>query len=488
MQDTACVLTEDHPLRERVSSKYIGSRGHWKRYWSKEDASLFPFFLGSQGIYSTLEDYGRFMEFWMSNGRSRTERLLGARYVRKALVSNPFGFPGSSGFAEVTADYGFLMQLWLGAGEEGSEEPGDLVALGHSGSDGTWAWAFPEQKAIVLYFTQSRGNTTGLRVEAALGELLLGDTFDPKQAAPPLEQYLGYYAEDIHSRYQTIMMDDGELALETPGKRIRQLVYAGGDRWKFRVKPNVVLEFERGEDGDVTGWHIGEHREFRFTPAMDLPTVHEVASRVARTHRLDLLESIGPLHMKSTLRMEKVGITGEVNVVLEWPNRFRVDTRARDQFENIAFDGETVWYASTATPLAPMEEELAVAVRTGNSFALMGDWNAFFPTMEVIQTLQDGAREIVVVRLGDTSAPATTLYVDWATGRLVLKDSVSVVPGMGRVGQHVRFGEFRDVNGMLLPFKSSVTLANSLIGTVETTVDEYELGEGIAEGTFELTD
>ena len=71
-------------------------------------------------------------------------------------------------------DYGFLMQLWTGAGEGGESDEREVVAFGHTGSDGTHAWVFPEQKAMVLYFTQSRGTLTGMRVEELLGELFLG--------------------------------------------------------------------------------------------------------------------------------------------------------------------------------------------------------------------------------------------------------------------------------------------------------------------------
>ena len=52
------------------------------------------------------------------------------------------------------------------------------IGFGHSGSDGTHAWAFPEEDAIVVYLTQSRGNLTGLRVEEALAEVFFGDAFD----------------------------------------------------------------------------------------------------------------------------------------------------------------------------------------------------------------------------------------------------------------------------------------------------------------------
>ncbi len=57
---------------------------------------------------------------------------------------------------------------------------------------------------------------------------------------------------------------------------------------------------------------------------------------------------------------------------------------------------------------------------------------------------------------------------------------------MGRIGQKVRFGDFRDVSGMLLPFRSEVEYANPLIGTIVTTITEVELGVELPEGAFEL--
>jgi hypothetical protein len=46
------------------------------------------------------------------------------------------------------------------------------VAFGHSGSDATYAWAWPEQELMVLYFTQSRGSVTMSRMEAVIDSLL----------------------------------------------------------------------------------------------------------------------------------------------------------------------------------------------------------------------------------------------------------------------------------------------------------------------------
>jgi CubicO group peptidase (beta-lactamase class C family) len=67
-------------------------------------------------------------------------RLLKEETVREALRT---GYSPS---------YGMHWQLFPKEGASSS-----LPRFGHSGSDGTMAVAFPEQDAMVLYFTQSRG-------------------------------------------------------------------------------------------------------------------------------------------------------------------------------------------------------------------------------------------------------------------------------------------------------------------------------------------
>ncbi len=45
---------------------------------------------------------------------------------------------------------------------------------------------------------------------------------------------------------------------------------------------------------------------------------------------------------------------------------------------------------------------------------------------------------------------------------------------------------FRDVSGMLLPFKTQTVIANPMIGPIITTVSEVKLGVELPEGVFEL--
>jgi CubicO group peptidase (beta-lactamase class C family) len=91
-------------------------------------------------MYSTVYDYARWLSVWMNLGAYDGGRLLEEETVREAL---------RAGYSPA---YGMHWQLFPKDGEASA-----LPRFGHSGSDGTIAVAFPEQDAMVLYFTQSRG-------------------------------------------------------------------------------------------------------------------------------------------------------------------------------------------------------------------------------------------------------------------------------------------------------------------------------------------
>ncbi|MHC4824615.1 MAG: serine hydrolase domain-containing protein [Planctomycetota bacterium] len=482
MRSSACLMPEGHPLRTRGCSKYAGSSGAWNRFWDPSQAPLFPFFLGSQGLYSTVQDYARFMEFWKDRGMVGGERLLDAALMRKALAPGPHrpGFPAD--IPTLSIDYGYLMTLWT------SDATGETVAFGHNGSDGTHAWVFPQQDAMVLYFTQSRGTSTGMRVGVVLAELFLDVAPPEVLTTPSLEQYLGYYWEHDDDSYRAVVRDGEDLALEIHGKGLVPLDYIGEDSWQLRPNPNEVLVFDRSEDGKVIGFHSGDHHEYRFTPSEELPSVDELATRIAAVHRLDLLESLGPMSFTGEIDMKNLNIKGTFESTYAWPGRFRNDAIVNGQFEYAAFDGKDSSYASSTATAFILEGLRADQQRMDNYFARFGDWHRWHPRMEVIQHLVRGGKEIYLVRAGDASAPAITYFVDAESGRVLGEDKVMLLEGMGMMGLRVRFDDFRDVSGMLLPYRTQVKLSNPMIGSIYSTVTSYELGVELPEGVFQLVD
>ena len=550
MTSSTCLMDAENPLRARALAKYARGGDSWRSFWTPSDPALFPFFLGSQGLYSSAEDYARFLTFWLDKGRvpegglgaagatptskPKVERLLGIRYQRKALTPTELPFPGVTGFPNMTTHYGMLMQLWMSVPETEGAEP-ELVALGHSGSDGTFAWAFPEKDAVVLYFTQSRGTTTGLQVEEALGELLLGVPYNTNLAAPPFDDYLGYYYEGGDDRYRAIVRDGDDLALEILGQAIVPLTFVGDDSWKLRPNPGVVIEFDRDADGRVSGYHIGDHVEYRLEPGDDLPSVQEVCESVTAFHHIERLAQVGPLRMSGTVAMESAGVEGTVTIVIDsiandatgqpreggspGPSdqdpspdqsdrdkspdpigapgplrrkpptaRMRADASMGGESEHLVVDGARVEIASNAEPAHIAEAARAASLRADIPQARYGDWREWFEGVQVIQRIHapEGPNgDLLLVRAGQLDKPCTTFYVEESTGRLIRQDSVLVLP-FGRVGQELSFGEYQDVSGMQLPGKSETKLAMPMTGPIMTTYTTFEVGVELAEDTFHL--
>lgn len=486
MDSSTCLMTADSPLRERALSKYAGSAGAWTRFWSPDDEALFPIFLGSQGLYSSLEDYARFLELWMHRGLVGERRLLSEESVQETFTPNAFRFPGSTGLSGLTAGYGSLMQVWTAPGTDPSDTV--LSAFGHTGSDGTHAWAFPEQDALVLYFTQSRGTLTGLRVEEALASLFLGAPSTADLTVPPLEDYLGYYWEGEGDMYRAIVRDGDGLALEVLGRAVARMAYVGEDGWKLRDEPSTILDFQRAESGEVTGYRIGDHREFRFEPADTLPTAEDIVALIGRAHRLDLMESLGPVRFNSTLDIASVGVQGDVTSWVVWPGRFRIDVKAAGGEERMSFDGEVVRSESSLQPLSIVDGPLADSIRLDNPFARFGNLLEWYPQLQAIQHLEDGGRKILLVRTGDANAPASTFFIDAESGQVRRIAAFPFMAGLGRVGVKTSFGEFRDVSGMLLPYRTESEVANPFIGTIVITVSGIEVGVELPAGGFALGD
>ncbi len=163
MRDTIALLQEGDPRVERVAGKHAGGRGRWNQYWIWKGKPYFPFPMFAQGFYSTPVDYARFLSMVMEDGVVNGQRILSKAAIARMLTPvSKTTMP--TGFAGLESSYGQLMHLY--------DNGGKVIAFGHSGSDGTYAWAWPAQDLMVLYFTQSRGSITMNRMESVIDSLL----------------------------------------------------------------------------------------------------------------------------------------------------------------------------------------------------------------------------------------------------------------------------------------------------------------------------
>jgi CubicO group peptidase (beta-lactamase class C family) len=261
MSESFYYLDPDDPRRSRIASLYYGGVGNWRRFLDPDEGTFYPYAWGSQSLYSTPRDYARFLALWMDGGRVGEDVVLSPEAIERTLtpisemtmLGSEARFPTSYRGLEVY--YGQMAVLHVPLGS-GGEEPATIV--GHSGSDGTIAWAWPERDLMILYFTQSRGGGSALRLEEAIDRLLIApETYAGDDEAVPAElrPYVGTYVSDWlnHMKEDFVVAANGDrFTLDVPSLMKFELVPTGEEgRWCFSISRDVTVWFERDEDGAV---------------------------------------------------------------------------------------------------------------------------------------------------------------------------------------------------------------------------------------------
>jgi CubicO group peptidase (beta-lactamase class C family) len=258
MSDSFYVSKADDPRKSRIASPYLGAAGIWIRFWKPDGPPLYPFAWGSQTLYSTPVDYARFLELWMDGGMVGDQRLLSKEAIARiltptsAMKSMGTDKPYPSGFFGLKAHYG-QMSLLHAPGENPTQS--DVKAFGHSGSDGTAAWAFPTENLIVCYFTQSRGQASPIRLETTIQDALLQPEVTgkvPEEMKPLLGTYYATFGSFNKTPFQ-ILFRCGKLALDVPTELVNEL--DGPDkegRWKIVNSKSNAVSFKKDGEGNIT--------------------------------------------------------------------------------------------------------------------------------------------------------------------------------------------------------------------------------------------
>ena len=178
MNDSYCALKEDQPNREKLCDTYYWHEGKYQKLWDNQEPSSTPFFRASGGILTTAEDYGKFMTLWLDPENQKGVSLLSTSMMKQALKTD-----------SIHPSYGMHWEIYY------SPESGDsLPVFGHGGSSGTMAIAIPEENAIIIYMTQSRGTLTGNYLASLVLQQLGYEASKPVRDEPLNDSIFQLYA------------------------------------------------------------------------------------------------------------------------------------------------------------------------------------------------------------------------------------------------------------------------------------------------------
>jgi CubicO group peptidase (beta-lactamase class C family) len=258
MADSFYPSKADDPRKKRMASLYTGSPRNWSRFWKPGGAPMYPFAWGSQTLYSTPADYARFLTLWLDGGKAGGKQVLSkeavARILTPASLMTMLGAdaPYPTGFEGLKVWYGQMAMLYTAGDRPGTAK---VVALGHGGSDGTGAWAFPAEDLIVCFFTQSRGQVTTIRLETTIQETLLLRGGPAVKVPDELKPYLGTFYANFGQYKDTafrVVFRNGRLALDIPDQLVFELKEPDKDgRRPFAISDKVAVSFKKDAGGKV---------------------------------------------------------------------------------------------------------------------------------------------------------------------------------------------------------------------------------------------
>jgi len=259
MHDTFPITKKTGLRSNRVASSYGGTSGNWTKFWKPVDEPFYPFTFGSQSFYSSPTDYAKFLVMVMEDGRFNERQLLSTNAIRRILKPvNEFMMPGmevkyKTGFPNHKVYHGQMSMLFV----NNDKKP---QVFGYGGSDGTFAWVWPERDLMVLYFTQSRNFSKIYpfqEFERIVFKNLIDTTWEEKEQIIPnkYKQHVGYYIAnhgDLKNLKFRILVQDDNLAIDIPGKGIFDFKDPDENGlWTLTISNLFSVQFKSNEAGKI---------------------------------------------------------------------------------------------------------------------------------------------------------------------------------------------------------------------------------------------
>ncbi len=158
LEETLSEWAAEDPLAQRIVPTYQVTEAGVARYWDRSQTRLVPWLRASGGLFASAADVAKLLGAWLERD---AERGVGvSNDLRQAARAASLQSRASPFLA-----YGFHWQLFSSA------RPGTW-SFGHTGSDGTIAWADPSRDRVVVFLTQTRGTSSVARIPSLIDRVL----------------------------------------------------------------------------------------------------------------------------------------------------------------------------------------------------------------------------------------------------------------------------------------------------------------------------
>lgn len=177
------------------------------------------------------------------------------------------------------------------------------------------------------------------------------------------------------------------------------------------------------------------------------------------------LEKFQTRRSEGTFEMKAVGLSGTMELLQSEPNKMlvKIDLPGIGKIEN-GFDGDTAWENSAISGARVLEGEEKNQLARRALFAADSQWRKVYETATTRGEDKIGDRAVWVVELKPIgSDKPQTNYFDKET-KLLLKLKMTAVSPMGDIAVDTDISDYREVDGIKLPFVTQ----QSVLGQTQT--------------------
>ena len=302
----------------------------------------------------------------------------------------------------------------------------------------------------------------------------------PEAAAP----YLGLYWDEQRQRPQIVVLYKSRLAIELPMRTLRELEKTTEEHvWSYVANPENLVKFHRDGAGPATAMELRQNQTAtlpRFEPEKGLPSLDELLARRPDFERAKKLGALGILRMSGSIERTTTPAKGSFEVLSSGDERSRTKINLDGAEAHVVVAGNRAWMQPQASsPVQEMPEDMGRATRLAGWLLATGDWRDEFKQARVLKRVDLDGKPVFLVHAAPEKGHQRLVYLDTENGLTLGYDQVFVLPGVGIVGCEVRFADYRDVEGVQIPFKNTVkyttvTASVPKLGTWTYQVEKIE--------------
>lgn len=213
--------------------------------------------------------------------------------------------------------------------------------------------------------------------------------------------------------------------------------------------------------------------EVKPTPAPKLPAVSDVLAKYVKSlGGREANEKIKSRVQKGSVELSPMNIKGTAEIYAAAPDKSLIVLNIGGIGEiREGYDGTTAWSINPIQGNRDKTGQELMQVKIASNFYREINLEKLYSKMEVKGIEKVGEREAYVVIAAAEGVPNETLYFDTASGLLVRSDTTAVSPE-GNTNTTTYYEDYREVDGVMVPFKVRSVLPQFAIISTFTEVKQ----------------